>query len=165
VASLRSILTNVKAQLVASTGVTANRVLLLARDDTPHFQGDSDLLIRVGKPYPDEGFSTGAGRVAVVLRRPLQVTCRVRKSLDEGDRDDTALLSDTGLIALEEAVVDALHIWVPVSAGSDDWNTVEPIHWLPSGTPVKETPTQQGWLRSDLVFEMRYTLPVSSNGY
>jgi hypothetical protein len=60
--------------------------------------------------------------------------------------------------------VDALHVWVPVSS-SDDWLSVEPMHWRPGAAPVKETPAAQGWLHSDLVFDLRYQLSVSDNGF
>lgn len=162
--SLRSILPLVTAQLTSVTGVTSNRVLLLQRPDTPHFQGDSDLLLRIGPAQPEPGFSHGAGRVAVVLGRTLQVTARVRRAVDESDRDDYALLDATsGLLALEESVVNALHIWVPTS--EDNWYTIEPIHWMPGGQLLHETPVNLSWLHSDLVFHLRYQLSLPDNGY
>src|SRR5262245_12861192 len=98
--SLRTLLPLLTARLTAVTGVPSNRVLLLQRQNTPHFQGDSDLLVRVGPPAPHEGYSSGAGKNAVILRRTLQVTPRVRLAVDQSDRDDYALLSASGLLAL-----------------------------------------------------------------
>jgi hypothetical protein len=163
--SLRSILPLVTTQLTSVTGVTSNRVLLLQRPDTPHFQGDSDLLLRIGPAQPEEGFSHGAGRVAVVLGRTLQITARARRAVDESDRDDYALLDATsGLLALEESAINALHIWVPTD-DDDNWLTVEPIHWIPGGQLLHETPLHQSWLHSDLVFHFRYQLSVTDNGF
>lgn len=162
--SLRTILPSVTANLAARTGVAEGDILLLAREDTPHFHAAADLLLRVGPPQPDEGFSLGAGRHAVVLRRQLQVTPRVRLALDVSDRDDQALLGEQGLLSLEEAVVNALHIWTPEDTDGN-WLTVEPLHWSPGGPPVHETPVSQSWLHTDLVFVLRYQLAVSDNGF
>lgn len=160
--SLRTLLPLITAQLVTVTGVTSNRVLLLQRGDTPTFQGDSDILVRVGPPQPVEGYSSGAGRNAVILRRPLQVTPRVRLAVDQSDRDDYHMTDASGLVALEEAVVDALHIWVPRNSTSD-WLTQEPIHWAPGAAPIHQTPVSQSWLHTDLVFDMLYQLSVTAN--
>lgn len=162
--SLATILPKITARLADVTGVSSNRVLLLARPDTPHFQGDSDLLVRVSAPLPDDGFAHGAGRHGgVVVRRTVQVTPRVRSAHDQGDRDDAALTSAAGLLPLEESVVNALHVWVPTSG--DDWLAIEPMHWRPGGQPVHPTPVHQSWLHSDLVFEIRHILSVSDNGF
>ena len=161
--SLRTILPAITAQLTTVTGVTDNRVLLLQRPDTPHIQGDSDLLVRVGTPAPHQGMGDGTGRYGVLLHRTLQVTARVRRAVDQADRDDLALLGDLGILALEEAVVNALHIWVP--RAENDWLSPEPIHWVPGGQLLHETPLHQSWLHSDLVFDLYYQLAVTQTTF
>lgn len=162
--SLRTILPAITAQITSGTGVPANRVLLLARETTPRFQGDSDILVRVGRALPDEGMASGAGRNGVLLYRVLQVTPRVRRSTDLSDRDDLALLDESaGLLALEEQLIDALHIWVPRSG--DNWLAQEPIHWEPGAVPLHETPISDAWLHSDLVFLLRYQLSVKATTF
>jgi hypothetical protein len=163
--SFRPILAAIKAQLAAVPALAAERVLVAQRDRVPHIQGDSDAVVRVGKPLPEDGFTVGSGRHATVLVRPVQVTPRVRWAVDEGDRDDHAMEdADSGLLALEEAVIDALHVWVPTTE-DEEWLTVQPLHWVPSAEPVRETPVNHAWLHSDLVFMARYQLSLSDNGY
>ena len=164
--SARTLLSAIQAQLASATGVTANRVLIVQRPDTPHFQGDKDILVRLGPPAPEDGFTVGAGRHCCLLTRQLQVTPRTRWATDESDRDDLSLLDEVnGHLALEEAVVDALHVWVPTDA-QENWLTAQPLHWLPSAPPVRETPLSRSWVHTDLVFAVRYQLRLpTNNGY
>lgn len=162
--SLRTILPLVATRLTAVTGVTSNRVLLVSRAGVPKFQGDSDLLVRVGPPSPDPDFSPAAGRSLLGIVRGLQVTPRVRRVVDLSDRDDYALLDeDYGLLSLEESVLDALQTFVPEV--EDDWLTVQPLLWTPSQAPVHDEPVSQSWLHSDLMFSLRYLISTTDTGY
>ena len=162
--SLREILPKVRDRLVSATGISANRVLYVQRPDTPHFQGDQDILIRVGPPRPLEHVH-GSGRLYRVVSRLLQITPRTRWAVDESDRDDSWLLAATeGHLRLEEAVVDAIDVWVPERAGGD-WLLIEPMRWVESQQPVRETPLSQSWGHTDLVFEFKYQFPATDNTF
>lgn len=162
---LSPIVTAVQTQLAAVTGLNSNLILFAQRADTPHFQGLQDVVLRVGPPRPVEGFSDGSGRVAVVVSRVLQVTPRTRWGADQSDRDDLWLTDPTyGHLALEENCVNALHIWMPGDSVGNLW-LQEPIHWAPGAEPVRETPESQSWGHTDLMFEMKYLLPVSANTF
>jgi hypothetical protein len=163
--SLRAILPAIQAQLASVTGLTTNRVLLVQRETTPRFQGDQDVLVRAGPPQPEDGFELGSGRHAAIVTRLVQVTARTRWAVDESDRDDYALVDeDYGHLALEEAVVNALHIWVPTDRNGN-WLSVEPMHWRPHEAPVHDEPLPASWLSTSLLFDVRYHLSLPSNGY
>jgi hypothetical protein len=156
-----AVLAAVKAQLTAVTGLPAFRVKAVMHGRRfPHFQADQDILVVIGPPVPDNPVTYGAGRVDFPVVRTLTVTPRVRMASDPSDSDDL-LISDParGLIALEEAVLNALHDFHPTDA-NNNLLTREPIHFSPSPPPSDDPPPDRTWASSPLNFEVAYVVAV-----
>jgi hypothetical protein len=165
--SLATILPYVQAQLASVTGVPLTNVMLArAGRHRPHFSGLQDIIIQPLPPAPESGFELGSGRVAAVFNRVLAVTGRTGMSVDMSDRDDYWLLAAGGQLALEEAILNALHIWVPVDTNGN-WLTQSPLQWVPSDLPKKDTelPDSQDWGESTMHFSLQYQLAVTDNTF
>lgn len=121
--SLRDIVTSVTAQLIQTTSgsspLTANSIKISTRfqaSPVPKLDGDRDVLLRFASPYPVEDFVCGAGRIASVVYRHMEVVIRTRLQTGMIDRDDTWLMDATlGHLAVEEFVVDRLHLFDPLN--------------------------------------------------
>jgi hypothetical protein len=155
--SITTILQSIQARLIAETGLDPTRIYFSARNrKTVHMTADQDILLRVGRPNPDEGFVAGSGRVATVVRRLLTVTPRTRLITDMSDRDDLWLFDpNLGHIALEETIVDALNCWMP-SDTMDNILLAEVLRWIPSEEPDREPNPDTQWGETILQFEMAY---------
>jgi hypothetical protein len=156
----------IQAQLVAKTGVPVQAVKVIARDSSfvPHFQGDRDLLLRFSGPQPQGGFLHGSGRVASILERHLQVTCRVRLNADPSDDDLRSLIDPNyGLYLLEEAVIDALWGFWPTDAQGNTL-TVTVIQWVASPPEQKQlaVPPPLDWVEGHLAFLIPYQANLPS---
>jgi hypothetical protein len=163
---LADIVPIITAQLVVKTGVPTHSVKVVARgsDYVAKFQGDRDLLLRFSGAQPQAGFTHGAGRVATILDRVLQVTCRVRLNTDPSD-DDTRIWVDPtwGLLVLEEAVIDALWGFWPTDTSQ---NVLTPcvLEWVPSQEAAKQLvpPPPLDWIESHLHFLVTYQANLPS---
>jgi hypothetical protein len=160
--SLAPLLTAVKNQLSLKTGLGLNLIHAVARNQTPRFQGDQDILLRLLRPVPEEGFVSGSGRLATVVQRPLLVTLRSRSQTDPSDADDLWLTDPAlGLLALEDRVLDALHLWWPTSP-QGILLTTEPMRLAPSEPeqkPGEGAPAgDMQWGETHLLFEMKYII-------
>ena len=121
--SIRDITASLVAQLTQTVSgpslLTANMVKISTRfqaNPVPKLDADRDVLIRYGTPFPLEGFICGAGRIASVVRRHFEIVIRTRLQTGMMDRDDTWLMDSTyGHLAMEEFVVDRLHLFDPLS--------------------------------------------------
>lgn len=159
---LATILEAVKAQIVANTTVTDNRVLLVTKKRIPKFQGDQDCLILPGPIQALEDFSAAAGRIACIVLRPLVITIRTRFGVDMSDRSDSWITDPTlGHYVLEEALVAALHIYLPTDSLGNAY-TQEPIHWVNSTSPEQDK-QDQTWAETTLQFTIKYQIGMTQD--
>jgi hypothetical protein len=87
--------------------------------------------------------------------------------MDISDRDDYWLLDPTrGHLALEEAIVTALHVWVPTDT-QGNWLSQSPILWIPSEQVHRDeaTPDSQDWGESTMHFSLQYQLYTPDNTF
>jgi len=159
--SLTAILAAVKTQLQTVTDLPVNLIRIVARGQTPRFQGDQDILLRPGDVSWDKGFDSGSGRVCAIIRRPLLVHIRTRFDVDMSDQDDSRLLDATyGHIPLEETVCNALLDFLPAD-DSSNLLTQEPMHPIDYPAEEKQEGQASAWIESRLAFQLTYQLPLN----
>lgn len=165
--SFVTIVQAVQTQLVNAGIVSSDQIHLISRQqhDIPHFVGDQDILIRPGRFRSIEGQAAVAGRVATVFNRVLEIFPRTRVVLDESDRDAIFLTDQgtadpvnspagLGIFALEEAIVNSLHIFLPVDSNGNAL-TWEPMRIITGEAPEKQRDDPL-WGYSSLDFEVVY---------
>lgn len=144
----RRIITACRDRLVNESVLPQDRIMMVARVGqlVPKFQADQELLLR------PRGFTSmelqqiivAAGEYDSQQRRVLEVYLRVRKALDESDRDDHWLIDETdGYFDLEDAVVNALHMFWPHTA-SGDAMLAYPMRYFDSVAPEKSADATWG---------------------
>jgi hypothetical protein len=142
----------------------ASGIFLSQRIDAPHWQANYDVLLRAGGFIVDQRLDLAGGRITTALTRSLIVTCRTRVSLDESGKDLAWLFGDGNLVlghlALEEAVVDALHEQTPTDA-SGNLLTKEPVKLVGGTEASKEGRDPNSWGSSLLTFSMVYLPPLT----
>lgn len=107
--SASDITTAIKQLIVARTALNSRYVFLWQGDQMPRARLDDRMvLVRVSKEIPDI-YTPGANRLGRLVKRNFTVRCCVRANLDAAGASDVAMeRDDFGLLALEEAVLDAL---------------------------------------------------------
>lgn len=159
--SLTALLAAVKSQLQTVTNLPAIRIRVVARGQTPKFQGDQDILLRPGSIVWDKGFESGSGRVCPIIRRPLLVHIRTRFGVDMSDADDFRLTDPTyGHIPLEESICNALLGFMPMDSGQN-LLTQEPLHPIDYPEEEKQEGQAADWIETQLAFQLTYQLTLN----
>lgn len=153
------ILAAMRDQLVADEVVTdASQVKFIARayQELPKVQGDFDILLRPRGMSPDQANVQGGGRDSTFLTRYVDVTIRLRENLDAIDSDEAFFTRETaGFFAVEDLVLDSLHMLHPEDANTGDVLTHEPIR-LATETDPSRSPADYGWGEASMIFEVKY---------
>jgi hypothetical protein len=162
---LAAVLAAIQAQLVLKAVVAdPSHVLMVARQNVPHYTAEKDVLL-----WP-RGFSVSAkmvaagGRTTTKLTRTISTVCRTRLHLDEAGRDKVWLTHATlGLLALEEAVADALQLFSPTQGGAA--LLCEPMRLLRGDSMGKEEGRDRdvSWGLSALDWEVAYLLNINQS--
>lgn len=161
-ASIRDILTAIKAELVLREVLGEDAIHFVARDYVPHFVADKDLLLRPGRVTSSEPWNTGAGRAATALKRYLHCICRTRLALDESDRDEKWLQDEAfGHWILEESVLDALQDFLPEDA-DENVLLIEPMRVVDADAPDKDRKEPLLWGESTVTFEVFYAADIDA---
>jgi len=154
------ILLAVRDRLTEQLELSPARVLVVgSRGKGLKFPAEFYLALRaVGwAPY------SGGGRTYfdVVHARTLAVDILTRSALDSAAEELLSLTrEDVGHFDREEAVVDALAEWVPLSAASAKL-AIEPLHLTaPAEDPDRLSPV--GFLSSTVYFDVRYKSPATA---
>lgn len=165
--SIIEIANAIKQCLVDEDVQVSNRIKFVARGaGVPKFQGESDILIRIGGFTSVGETVAAAGRVCTMLDRLIHVICRSRLALDQADRDDTWLLnSSRGHFVIEEQVLDALHIFWPTDSSDNDLTT-QPIRVNTSSQADKEASAglrNRHWGYSAISYDVQYLPPLNQD--
>jgi hypothetical protein len=168
-ASFRLHLLAVKARVVDDCSVDASRVRITMEGSKPRYVGEQFVTVTPGRllPSPD----AGAGRYGTPARRVIRVSVHTRSNRDEAGSSEK-LLTDAevatalGHVALEEAVMDALHLHDLTYSDDETDETellIEPMRLLEDGSdgPKRPETKDEGWGVSDLFFEVKYVLPLT----
>lgn len=152
---MRLVLPLIKQRIIDEDVVTVDQVWITL-DDSPKLpNADQLVLLHLG------GFRTVQGmedRIDQRLYRMLDVICHTRMVLDEVARGEVQLLQDdTGHLALEDKVIDAIHKFQPTD-GDGNALTFEPI-WLDMGREPRKLPKEKGWVKSAIPF----TIPIEQD--
>jgi hypothetical protein len=134
-----------------------DRVILVARRTTvPNLVGDKDILIRVN-PTQVVTSVEGEGRYFTKIRRLIEVIPRVRLALDEVGRDANWLMNEElGIIAFEDAIIDALQLFQPTNTAEDAFLIVEPMRLVSMTIPEKANEPNSKWGSSVQSWEIMY---------
>jgi len=153
----RAILLAVQAQLIASLEWDAVRVPIVADDeaDVPHLMGDQDVLIRVMGETPDAPQIVSAGRYDNRRERKAVIIMRSRVLLDVVGRSDIRLTDQTlGLLALEDAVCDAMELFF-VTDANQDLIAAYPPRMGALSAPMRSRRHKE-WVHSQFDLEVNY---------
>lgn len=151
-----------KAQLVARGVLNAECIHITARDSVPHFLAPQDILLRSGGETPHPDVIVAAGRIDNRRTRRVLVIMRSRMQLDQADEDVTRLLHATnGHHALEDAVADALEIFLPEDT---DTNVIaaQPVRLTALSEP-RPDPYDKDWVVSQWTLEIEYERALNQN--
>ncbi len=167
--SIADITTAIKARLVAKAVIpdaTLVKIIAGKVKQEPAYDSNLDILlwVRGFVSQPQEGWQTGAGRVAVKMTRRIDLIPRTRLNLDSRDRQEYWLLGtadEQGYFPIEELAIDALLLWTPMDAYGNEL-TCCPIHLLSGTDPEKEdAKAPGGWGWSFVSFKLEYLLPCT----
>lgn len=157
------ILLSIRQRLVEELELPPQRVLILGRKGKPLvFPAEYYLALRsVGwTPY------SGGGRAYFdpLHHRVLAVDVLTRCALDTAAEELISLTrEDSGHFDREEAVVDTLSEWMPLSLPFSSDSTklaIEPLHLTnPAEDPDRLSP--EGFLASTVYFDVRYKSPAT----
>ena len=160
--SLADVLAVVQTQLAAGTGLTADRILPIARptQKVPKLVGDQDILIRFKAFRRTGGPQDWRGRHDLRLTHRLLVTIRTRFEMDSEDKDTRWLTDSTkGNILAWEDVLDCLHGFVPKDSSGNSM-AVEPLAILEGDSGEKDA-KDAGWGEATLSFSVILEAPLS----
>lgn len=161
------ILTRIKAQIVAELDYPDNRVIISIRREVPHFNADSDIIIRPLGFRAISQITDQTGRFATAVTRRLEVRARTRLALDEASRDEIWLTDESrGHLQLEDQIVDALQSFIPVTSTlAPDAMTLEPLFLIDGSDPDQQSDRGRGqpanWGESRLTFEVSYIMALT----
>jgi hypothetical protein len=168
-ASFRLHLLALKARVVTACSLPASRVRITVEGSKPRYVGEQFVTVTPGHLLPHA--DAGAGRYGTDARRVVRVSVHTRASVDEAGSaehllTDAEINTALGHVALEEAVMDALHLhWLTYSDEETDETDllIEPMRLLEDGSdgPKRPEVKDEGWAVSDLYFELRYVLPLT----
>src|SRR5262245_61738184 len=150
---------NLRAHIVASSGLPPERVGLVQRGEVPfNAHGDNYIYLRLESSTFDQPDVKGAGRIDLRWNCRFSVTIRSRLALDESNMDWLWLTDEAlGHVATIDMVLEALTMYAPEDA---DRNLLvaEPIRPLSVSRPAKELGNEQfpnkEWGESVILFEM-----------
>jgi len=117
---LQPILDAIVARLYAVLELEENQqhLVMFARvEESPRFQGDQDIVLRISGVRPLPGFMEGHGVIAPGVRRGLIVQVRTRASRDPSDRVDNWLATQ---LPREDLILYALTGFVPQNEALDN---------------------------------------------
>lgn len=164
--SIRDIVLLMQTQLAAFTNVDASRIIIVATtaDNTPHFNADSDILIRLMEERAVEGIITGSGRYDARMKREIQLIQRVRVYLDQSGQDFSRITDATlGLIQLEDQVFNAMQEFSPTDEAQ---NVLSAPLYLNGPTSSQRESRDQNWITSwytsYVEYERKVALPFPS---
>jgi hypothetical protein len=165
--SLSTILPLIQQNIAAVTGLPwPERVMITARvkESVPHFQADSDVLIRLMRQRQDFDVNTGQGRVENRWIATCQVAVRSRLYVDEANQDAKFLDDQTlGHIILQDAVTNALEYGFDflISSTGDSYLT-EPLR-VTDWTDVERERTDAMWGDSSCEIQIHYIRLLTQN--
>lgn len=163
-----TILLSLKARLMRKLNFPTERVLIVARQVVPHLQGMQDVLLWISGGIALQAYSDGAGGYDTRVRRIVHVIPRVNSNRDVKSSDEIWLTASDGILALEDAILNALQVKTPFDSQSNAL-TDEPVRLINSELPQKEA---QGirdaasgqWGFSTMAFEVVW-MPVLDPKY
>lgn len=153
---LVKIVKNLRTTLATGTGLSIQRIGLVARRTVPNLDGDKDILLRI------RGFSAVSGqadRIDFRVRRTIDITMRHRLTLDPTGRDYEWLTKDAlGFLLFEETVLDTMQMWEPMDADTLLPLLVQPARVLSGTDPSKDEPSADNtsWGQETLSYEIVY---------
>ncbi len=134
-----------------------DRVILVARRTAvPNLVAEKDILIRVN---PTQVITSveGQGRHYTRIRRMIEVIPRVRLALDEVGRDANWLMNEElGIIAFEDAIIDALQLFQPMNIAETAFLNDEPMRLVNMTIPEKQNEPNNKWGSSTMLWEICY---------
>ncbi len=158
-----TILLAIKAQLIASNIVPADKVNVIGHDVIPKLKGEQNLYVRPRLFYPLPSQVESAGRSDVRLTRRFDILIENRIGTDPVNSDEAWLTDPNGrgYFDLEEAVLDSLELFQPVDANGNEL-TAYPMRLLGGDQPDKDR-QKQTWGGAALTFEVCYFPPITQN--
>ena len=161
--SLDVILPVLRARLVSVTGLPAERVGALQRNDVPfNAHGDNYVFLRVEDSSFDMADIIGAGRIDSREEVLLSLTVRSRLATDEANMDWKWLTDESyGNLRLRHRCIDALLCFQPLD-DDGNWLVTEPIKPTTTRRPRKEegkAPNRE-WGESTTWWKMTYHLDL-----
>lgn len=164
-----AILVAAKNILVTGLNISPSIVKISARKELPYFSGDQDFVLRLRLPIPEDGFVSGSGKYASVLKRVLTISIRTRLATDRSDSDERLLLDNNyGHLIREDQILRLFHLRI-LNDSSNNTLAIEPVRVtsatgdpdeLPSYGKVKEEISQKQFCFSNLNFEIMYLMDV-----
>jgi hypothetical protein len=165
-ATTQQVLEAIQARFVASLSLDPTRVILVARDDVPHFGAEKDILIAASDWRNESPEEDGTGRMATPIRRSFDITLRMRMRLDKANADSAWLTNAArGFMAFEHDAMDAIHNFYPTrtTLDGDEFITRSPLKLISGGRYDRRKRRQKaprGWGQSVLRVEARYLLDL-----
>ncbi len=147
--NIGTILLAIQARIMDVTELPASLVLLVATDaqDTPHFAGLQDVLIRPMEESRSPGYLEGTGRNDDMRNRKVNIYCRVVSFTDPAGQDATKLTdATTGLLQLEDQVANALQIFLASDAQQNALTL--PMYVDGPSAPVLDKDGDTNWISS-----------------
>jgi len=168
-ATASEIMQAIRDRLVAELSLDATRVLLVAREDVPHFGAEADILIAAGDWRNEAGDTDGSGRHATAITRTFEITLRKRMRLDKANNDSAWLTNASrGFMAFEHAALDAIQNYYPERdvSGSTEYVTRAPLKLISGGRyDRRKRPAKapRGWGQATIRVEARYLLDLDTS--
>jgi hypothetical protein len=154
--SIRTIALAIQTQIMAITGFKSDRVGIVGDGVIPHFTATQDVLIRLMDENGDDDALHGAGRVDDRRDRHMTIVCRVRSQQDQAGSDLLRLTRlTTGLVTLEDQVMDALQIFQPQDNVSNVI-TPEPMRIINGPHAPRHDPDDINWISSEIDLTVKY---------
>ncbi len=152
----------IRDRLVAGGVFPSGAVYVTSRKTIPHFQGERDCILRILGEQPDAAAIRGAGRLNDQRTRTLQLIIRTRRATDVSGSDEKHLLNeDTGHVAVEDQVFDALEIFWPTDVGENALTNC-PVR-MSGPTEAFEDQELPEWLSSSVTIEVDYSRNVQTD--
>lgn len=160
-ASYRTILTAVRAKLIEDEVLgTGNELIFINRNGEPKAYANEQWINLY--PGPLNQVTYGGGRRDTRIKRPLVVQLFTRTQVDyTGDGTESLTSLEIGHIALEEKIIDALHLRNLFD--DDEPLLFEPMRLASSAESPPEVDPQSKrlFVTSRLLFETGYIAPLT----
>ena len=162
-ATAQEVMESIEARLVASLSLDPTRVLIVARDEVPHFGAEKDVLIEAADWSNESPEDDGTGRMATPIRRTFEITLRTRMRLDKANGDaDWLKNASRGFMQFEHAALNAIHGHYPQRV-DQTFITRSPFKVISGGRydrRKRRAKAPRGWGQALIRVQARYLLDL-----